>query len=177
MSDALKLIEQSSEARRNGDHATASMLADDAADMARTSGDQIELGAALAMLGRLRRDEHEHQAAVAFYERAAELARQSGDEAALAQRLRHMGDVLTEQGELDRAELCYDEAAPFFEAQEIGQLGQANFLRSIALLKEKQGAHDAAADLWMKARALYAATGIEAGVQESDRRLGKLRTA
>jgi tetratricopeptide (TPR) repeat protein len=177
MSDALSLIDRSSEARRNGDRAAARKLANDAAEMSRTSHDPHGLGAALATLGRLHRDDHDHRAALASYEEAAELARQCGDELALAQRLRHIGDLLTEQGELSRAEQCYDEAGRVFDRLGIGQLGQANFHRSIALLREKQGAVGAAADLWVKARALYAATGIDAGVQESDRRLANLKTA
>lgn len=177
MSDVLRLIEGSSEARRNGDHATAVTLAEEAAEMSRTSGDPHDLGAALAALGRLRRDERDHQRALALYEQAAELARKNDDQDSLAQRLRHIGDILTQMGELERAEQCYDEAGRIFQSLDIGQLGEANFLRSIALLKEKQGASVAAADLWVRARALYAATGIEAGVQESDRRLALLRPA
>jgi tetratricopeptide (TPR) repeat protein len=177
MPDALALIEQSSEARRNRDHATAHELAQEAADISKASGDAHGLGAALAALARLRRDDHDHAAAAALYEESAELARQNGDRMALAQCLRHIGDVLTELGELDGAEQRYDEAGRIFESENIGQLGRANFLRSIALLKEKQGARDAAADLWGEARALYAASGIDAGVQESDRRLAHLKSA
>jgi tetratricopeptide (TPR) repeat protein len=176
MSDVLALIERSSEARRNGDPAAARQLANDAARISKDSGDPHELGAALAALGRLHRDDHDDDAALASYEEAAQLARQSGDELALAHRLRHIGDILTDQGQLTMAEQCYDEAGPMFERLGIGQLAQANFLRSTALLKEKQGARGAAADLWTRARALYAASRIEAGVQESDRRLANLRT-
>jgi tetratricopeptide (TPR) repeat protein len=177
MPHCVQLIEQSNEARRNGDRASARRLAEQGAEISRASGDLDALGAALAALARLHRDEHDHAEAVALYEEAAELARRSGDRMALAHRLRHLGDVLTELGELDRAEQCYDEAGHIFRNGNIGQLGQANFLRSIALLKERQGARRAAADLWVQARTLYAATGIDAGVQESDRRLANLKTA
>ncbi|HET7282773.1 MAG TPA: tetratricopeptide repeat protein [Sphingomicrobium sp.] len=177
MSDARALIESSAEARRRGDRAAARKLANEAAEMSKASRDRKGLGAALAALGRLHRDDHDYDAALASYEEAAELARESGDELALAHRLRHIGDILTEQGQLSPAEQRYDEAGPIFERLGIGQLAQANFLRSTALLKEKQGERGAAADLWTMARTLYAATGTEAGVQESDRRLANLKTA
>ena len=175
--DALDLVERSSEARRNRDHAAATSLAEQAAEMARASGNANALGSALAALGRLCRDEHRLDAAVDYYEQAAAIARQEGDALALAHRLRHIGDVATDQGDLTRAEQCYEEAGRLFGEQQIGALQRANFLRSKALLREKQGADAAAAELWSDARTLYAESGIDAGVEESDRRLQRLRAA
>lgn len=174
MPDVLGLVERSSSARRNGDHATALRLAQKANDAAQTSGDPHELGTVLSALGRLRRDEHKLEAAAELYEEAVALARNTGDATALAQRLRHVGDIAIERGDLARAEQCYNEASDLFDEAEIDPLDRANFLRSMALFREKQGANAAAAGLWTDARALYAATGIDAGVQESDRRLERL---
>jgi tetratricopeptide (TPR) repeat protein len=174
MDDALNLIERSSEARRNGDHETAIRLAEAAMETARCSNDLNGRGSALAQLARLRRDERRPDAAVKLYEEAAGIAREQGDFLALAHRLRHIGDVSAEQGDLGRAEECYDEAGHLFEAYGTGQLTMANFLRSKALLREKQGANAAAVQLWTDARVLYAASGIDAGVEESDRRLMRL---
>ena len=174
MDDALSLIERSSEARRNGDHETALGLAEAAAETARRCNDVDGRGSALAQLARLRRDEGRSEEAVELYEEAAGIARDQADFLALAQRLRHIGDFLVEQGDLARAEQCYDEAGQLFEAHGTGQLTMANFLRSKALLREKQGANAAAAQLWTDARVLYAASGIDAGVEESDRRLQRL---
>ena len=172
--NAMSLIERSSEARRNGDHESALQLAEHAAETARRSNDIGGLGSALAQLGRLSRDEHEPDAAVAFYEEAAAIAREQGDPLALAHRLRHIGDIAAEQGDLARAEVCYEEAGQLFETHGTGQLNMANFLRSKALLREKQGAYAAAVQLWVDARELYAASGIEAGMEESDRRMRRL---
>jgi len=172
--DALSLIERSSAARRSGDHAAAMGLAEEAKDAAQTSGDPRQLGAALSALGRLRRDEHKLEAAAQLYEQAVALAREAGDTMALAQRLRHVGDIAIEQDDLARAEQCFDEASQIFDALESDPLGQANFLRSMALLREKQRANDVAAGLWSDARALYVEAGIDAGVEESDRRLRRL---
>lgn len=176
MPDTLALIERSNEARRSGNRAGARNLAQEAAEISRASGDRHQLGAALAALGRLHRDDGDYEAALGAYQEAAELARRSGDELSLAHRLRHIGDILTEQEDLSRAEQCYEEAGVIFRRADIGQLEEANFLRSLAILKEKQDALGAAADLWTKARALYAGTSIDAGVEESDRRLANLKT-
>ena len=175
--DAMTLIERSSEARRKRDHSTAVSLAEEAVEVARTSGDLHALGLALAALARLRRDEHEADSAVELYEQSADIARQHGDDLALAHRLRHIGDIVAEQGDLARAERCYDKAERLFEDAAIGPLNKANFLRSKALLREKQGASAAAAALWSDARALYAESGIDVGVEESDRRLQRLGAA
>ena len=174
--DVRSLIDRSSEARRNQDHPAAITLAQSAAEIARQTNDKDGLGAALAALGRLRRDERDLDAAARLYEEAAAIAREQGELSALAHRLRHVGDISVAQGDLARAEDCYGEAGELFDRQETGQLDQANFLRSKALLREKQGANAAAAQLWSEARALYSATGIEAGVQESDRRLAQLKS-
>jgi len=176
MTDVRSLIDRSSEARRGRDHATALKLAEMAIETARTSNDPGALGAALAALARLRRDERDLDAAAKLYGEAAAIAREEGDLSALAHRLRHIGDIAVAQADLARAEHCYSEAGELFDAQETGQLDRANFLRSKALLKEKQGATDAAAQYWAEARALYLATGIDAGVQESDRRLAQLKS-
>ena len=174
--DVRRLIDQSSEARREGDHCSALKLAESAIGAARQASDHAALGVALAALARLRRDERDLEGATKLYEEAAAIAREQGDEGALAHRLRHIGDIAVAQGDLARAEDCYSEAGQWFDGQQTGQLDKANFLRSKALLKEKQGANDAAAQYWAEARALYSATGIDAGVQESDRRLAQLKS-
>ena len=177
MSDDVRgLIDRSSEARRGRDHATALKLAESAAETARQANDRSGLGAALGALGRLRRDEQDFDAAAKLYEEAAAIAREQGDSPALAHRLRHIGDIAAAQGDLASAEDCYSQAGELFDVQEAGALDRANFLRSKALLKEKQGANEAAAQYWTEARALYSATGIDAGVQESDRRLALLKS-
>ena len=174
--DVRRLIDKSSDARRARDHGAAVDFARLAIETARQCNDRDDLGTALAALARLRRDERDFDAAVKLYEEAAEIARELGSELALAHRLRHIGDIATEQGDLGRAEECYDQAGQLFDTQETAQLERANFLRSKALLKEKQGAKEAAAQYWAEARAHYSATGVDAGVKESDRRLALLKT-
>jgi tetratricopeptide (TPR) repeat protein len=172
--DALDLLERSNEARRNGDHSTALSLAQEAAERARSSSDVQALGSVLAALGRLYRDEHRLDLALEHYEQSAAFAREQGDALALAHRLRHIGDVAAELGELARADQRYEEAGSLFDRHDVAPLQKANFLRSKALLCEKQGSSAAASDLWSAARALYEESGIVAGVEESDRRLQRL---
>ena len=174
MNEVQVLIDQSSEARRARDHAAALRFAISAVELARQTNDREGLGAALSALGRLRRDERDFDGAVTLYEEAAAIAREQDDQSALAHRLRHIGDIALEQDDLVRAEKCYEEAGELFGKLDVGQLDQANFLRSKALLKERQGDTEAARQLWSKARALYSATGVDAGVRESDRRLALL---
>jgi tetratricopeptide (TPR) repeat protein len=173
--DPLALIERSNDARRNGQAAIALELAQEAVDIARAGDDLDELGAAVAALARLRRDARQYDAAVDLYEEAAAAARQRGDGLALAHRLRHIGDVVTEQGDLRRAEDAYVEVERLFGEAKVGELNTANFLRSKALLREKQGQDSMACQLWDEARALYAARGIDAGVSECDRHIAQLR--
>lgn len=172
--DVQSLIGRSSEARRAQDHATAVQFAGSAVEKARQTGDRDGLGAALAALARLRRDERDLPAAIRLYEEASVIAREQGDGPSLAHRLRHIGDIAMDQGDFARADDCYEQAGEFLGGQETGQLDKANFLRSKALLKEKQGDREAARQLWSQARLLYTATGIDAGVKESDRRLANL---
>ena len=169
------LIDRSSEARRQGDRAAAYDLARCASEASRAADDLDGLGVALAALGRLHRDDHEQEEAVALYEDAVDLARRTGDDLALAHRLRHIGDIIAELGNLTRAEQCLEEAEELLARQAPDELTLANFLRSRALLKEKQDDCEGAAELWTRARGLYAANGIHEGVRESDRRLAGLR--
>ena len=173
--DPTALIERSNDARRNGQAAIALELAQKAVDIAQAGDDLDNLGAAVATLARLRRDARQYDIAVSLYEEAAAAARQRGDSLALAHRLRHIGDIVTEQGDLRRAEDAYAEVERLFGEAKAGELNTANFLRSKALLREKQGGRSAALQLWGEARALYAATSITAGVAECDRRIAQLR--
>ena len=172
--DPFELIERSNEARRNQEPTAALNLAEQAISVSRARNDKEALGAALAVLARLRRDDRQHEAAVRLYEESAALARELGDEISLAHRLRHIGDVVAEQGDLKRAEDAYAEAEKLFDGKDIGELTAANFLRSKALLRERQGESSTAIQLWKQARALYAAARIDAGVAECERRIAHL---
>ena len=54
------------------------------------------------------------------------------------------------------------------------RLDHANALRPMAILKEELGQVEEARALWRRARELYGAVGIEAGVAECADRLARL---
>ena len=175
--DPSTLIEQSSEARRRGDPAAAMRLAAEAVDLARARDNRVFLGEALAAMARLRRDEQQYDAAVRLYEESAAVARQCGDKRPLAHRLRHIGDIAAEQGDLQVAESSYAEAERLFEGMDVGELDKANFLRSKALLSERQGESETAFQLWQEAQKLYRASRIDEGVKECGTHMDMLRAS
>ena len=134
----------------------------------------ISLINALKTMGQIERDEGHLEAALAHYLRAADLCRDQSDPLLLAHTIRHVGDIHWDMGDADLAEPCFEEALAFYRenAPSPGEL--ANALRPLALLKEAAGDKAAAYDLWREAGDLYAAAGIDAGAQESARRLTAL---
>ena len=93
----------------------------------------------------------------------------------LAHTARHPGDVYRENGHSELARPCYEEALALYRAHpEAAPLDVANAIRSMAVLKHDSDERPAARALWIEARELYAAEGIDAGVAECDRRLGQL---
>lgn len=101
------------------------------------------------------------------------LYRAEGDPLPIAHTVRHVADILREAGRHKLAEPCYYESLKLYRGEAAtAPLDLANAIRGFALLKSNTGEAEAAKALWEEARALYAAVGVEAGVAESDRRLG-----
>lgn len=99
-----------------------------------------------------------NDAPTARYEEAVAVARRSGDPLRLAE-----------------AEACYDEALALYAAKdEPPTLAYANALRPMAILKEAIGQPDEARLLWQRAKALYAAIPVPAGVAECEDNLARL---
>jgi tetratricopeptide (TPR) repeat protein len=104
------------------------------------------------------------------YELAAALYREQDNPLRLAHTVRHVADILRGLGRWEEARALYAEAIEIYRAQpDSVALDMANALRGSALLKEATGAD--AVELWREARGLYAAAGIDAGVEEADRRI------
>lgn len=151
--------------------------------------DGQELSAAIHVeIGRVARDLGDNESAVRHYRTAAELFRGLNDPMNLAHALRHVADILRgmrgagmDPAEMDPAGMNpAAEAEPFIlEAIEIyraqlplPQLHLANALRVAAGLKEQGEGEQAGSDaealpLWVEARDLYRAVGVDAGVAES----------
>ena len=113
--------------------------------------------------------------AAARYEEAVSAARGIGDPLLLAHAIRHLGDTHRRARRLAEAEACYDEALALYAAKdEPPALDYANALRPMAILKEALGERGEAWQLWQRAKALYAAVPIAAGVAECEENLSRL---
>ena len=147
----------------------------EAVALCREAGDDRELATALRRLGHAEQDAGRNDAAVARYEEAAGAARRTGDPLLLAHAIRHLGDAYRSSGRLADAETCYDEVLALYAAEdEPPALDYANALRPMAILKEALGETGEALHLWQRAKALYAAIPVPAGVAECDENLSRL---
>ena len=148
----------------------------EAAAICRAAGADRELVVALGKLGHVEQDAGRHEAALACYEESVAAARRADDPLRLAHAVRHLGDVHRHAGRLAKAEACYGEALSLYARHAAGPaaLDHANALRPMAILKEELGQIEAARLLWARARKLYSAVGIEAGVAECADRLARL---
>ena len=117
-------------------------------------------------LGYAERDQGQLGAALAHYQEAEAIYRQLDDPLALAHTVRHVGDIHRQMGHPELAEPCYDEALALYRAnQQAAQpLDVANAIRAMAVLKDQR-------ELWKEARDIYAEVGVQAGVDECNRRL------
>ena len=147
----------------------------EAVAICRAAGAGRELVVALGKLGHVEQDAGRHEAALACYEESVAAAR-TDDPHQLAHAVRHLGDVHRHGGRLAEAEACYEEALSLYARHAAGAaaLDHANALRPMAILKEERGQVDEARLLWARARDLYSAIGIEAGVAECVDHLARL---
>ena len=141
----------------------------------REAGDDRELATALRRLGHAEQDAGRNDAATASYEEAVAVVRRIGDPLLLAHAIRHVGDAHRGAQRLAEAEASYNEALALYAAKdEPPALDYANALRPMAILKEALGEADQARLLWHRAKALYAAIPVPAGVAECNENLNRL---
>ncbi|MCY3972284.1 MAG: tetratricopeptide repeat protein [Acidobacteria bacterium] len=147
----------------------------EAVDLCREAEADRELATALRRLGHAEQDAGRIEAATARYEEAVVVARRTGDPLLQAHAIRHLGDAHRAARRLAAAETCYDEALALYAAEdEPPPLDYANAIRPMALLKEALGETDDARLLWQRAKTLYAAVPIGAGVAECEENLTRL---
>jgi tetratricopeptide (TPR) repeat protein len=175
----LQVIEQllhgAQTARQDHRPADARRLLIEAVELCRKEADRAHLAVALTALGQAERDLHQLDAALHHYEEAAAIYRADGPPLRLAHTIRHLGDIHLQAGHHAHAEPCYLAALDIYRRHpETGALDLANLLRGYAILKAGDGEKEAAKGLWEEAGALYAEVGVEAGVQESERRIAEL---
>ncbi|MCY3592425.1 MAG: tetratricopeptide repeat protein [Acidobacteria bacterium] len=147
----------------------------EAVALCREAGSDRVLATALRRLGHAEQDAGRDDMAVARYEEAVVAARRTGDPLLLAHAIRHVGDAHRDAKRLAAAETCYEEALALYAAQdEPPPLAYANAIRPMAILKEALGETDEARLLWQRAKALYTAVSVAAGVAECGENLGRL---
>lgn len=142
----------------------------------REAGAGRELSAALGKLGHVEQDAGRLEAARACHEEAVAVARNADDPSRLAHAVRHLGDVHRHAGRAAEAEACYGEALALYRDGAAGaaaDLDHANAVRPMAILKEEQGQVGDALALWRRARDLYRAAGVTAGVAECEDHLSR----
>ncbi|HEY0564243.1 MAG TPA: tetratricopeptide repeat protein [Terriglobales bacterium] len=175
MASAAQLCEQGMQARREHRAEDARRDFTEALAVARELGDAVAQARSLSGLAQIERDLRELGLARKHYEEAAALYRESGNTRRLAHAVRHVADVCRELHDLVAAQRGYAEALTLYRADEkTAPLDFANALRGYALLREEVGDRTAAIEMWGEARAIYASLGIQAGVEESERRLKAL---
>lgn len=176
MSHAIEnLLQQAHQARKDKRLQDARRDLIEAVDLGHKSDVGIELARALAALGQIERDLHNHEAALRNYEKAVAIYRTQGDPLRVAHTIRHVADIHRHQGNWALAERCYHEALDLYrEHEHTPQLDLANAIRGLAILKDDSGHVEQAKMLWLEARDLYSAANVEAGVAESSQRLARL---
>jgi tetratricopeptide (TPR) repeat protein len=162
-------------ARQDHRPADAKRLLIDAVELCREAEDRERLPVALTALGQAERALHRLEAARQHYEEAAAIYRADGPALRFAHTVRHIGDIHLESGQLALAEPLYKTALDLYRKhREAPPLDVANMLRSMAILKGELGETRVARLLWEEAGALYASVNVEAGVEESKRRIAIL---
>jgi len=170
--DAHTLIQRGHALRREDRADDAWQRFSEAVAAARRDGNDIDLVHALMGVGQIERDLGHGERALPLYEEAVELCLALDDLPLLAHTLRHLGELHLDLGNLSAATLPCEQALALYRRLEgSSTLELANAVRPCARLHEELGNADAALVLWREARDLYAAAGIEAGVQECNRHL------
>ena len=162
-------------ARKDHRPADAKRLLVDAVELCRKNDDPERLPVALAALGQAERDLHRSDAALRHFEEAAALFKSNGPVLRFAHTVRHIGDIHLESRQHTLAEGCYKTALDLYRKHpDAAPLDVANALRGMALLKGELGENRIARALWQEAGDLYASVNVEAGVEESKRRIAIL---
>jgi tetratricopeptide (TPR) repeat protein len=127
-------------------------------------------------LGRHAQNQKNLSVAREHYSAAARAYRDENDVLAYAHTIRHIADTYLGEANLDEAKPLYEEALEIYRSNlNTKLLDLANTVRPYALLNERAGEFDRARQFWREAGNLYGSLRIEAGVEECESRLVKLR--
>lgn len=140
--------------------------------------DAVDLGSrsrALSGRAQVHRDRGQASEAVELLDEAIRLAR-NHDDAGLAHALRHAAEARLELAppEPSDAVTMALEALELLRSLGANGLGLANAWRVVAVAQTAAGATEPAQSAWREAHALYAAVGVDAGVEEAREELERL---
>jgi tetratricopeptide (TPR) repeat protein len=171
MIEALKsLLALAAQARQSGEAADAERLFKQAAAEA-ANDDAIARAEGLMGVAQSRRDSGDRVGAAIYYSEAITLLRNAEATERLAYALRHAAEVRSELREYAVATNHIQEAVRLYRAiDDGGPLGLANALRVSALNDERE-----ARASWLEARELYSVAGVDAGVDEANLHLDRLK--
>ena len=128
--------------------------------------------------GRAARRDGNLTLAIKLYQAAANLLRPLDQPLRLAHTIRHVADIQWSALLFEESRANYAEAVAIYRTNpDAGKLDLANTLRGYALLSESIADIAAASELWTEARDVYEAVGVQAGVEEADRRLAKFHNS
>lgn len=170
-----KLRAEAMQARRENRLQDARNILRDALTLSRESADELDLAKTLTALGQSERDLGNNDAALPNYEEAIAICRKGNDPLALAHTIRHLGDIHRHEHHFEIAKACYREALQLYRDHDNPPpLDLANAIRGYAILRQEMGDALEAKSLWEEARTLYSEVNVEAGVNESSRRIALL---
>ena len=177
MSSSLEeLIASGYKARKGHRPEQAKEVFSEAVRLSRKTADALLLASSLTGLGQIERDLDHNDAAVQHYREAVGILKGEPDRLRFAHTIRHLADILREDGSPEEAAACYEEALKVYrEHTETPPLDLANALRGFALLKGGIGENEQASSLWREARSLYESVNVQAGVEESERQIARLK--
>lgn len=167
-----QLAQQAAHARREGRLSDARHSAEEVVALCRKDGTKPKLVRALMLLGQIERDDKRSTRALKHYEEAVAISREADEPLRFAHAVRHLADLYCEEGRLDLSEGFYKESLAVYRAERKASPGDlANAIRGFAVMKDSAGAAEDARPLWEEARSLYAALGVDEGVEECNKHL------
>lgn len=125
----------------------------------------------LVAMGKVARGEGRMDEALACYVSAADLLLEEEEMVRWAHTLRHVADLQRELGMLDEAGKNIGAVVMFYREHGTGALEMGNSLRVAALVEDAAGRD--AREIWEETLELYEEVGVQAGVDEVRRKLGR----
>lgn len=153
--------------RRVEDYEAAKSLVTQARDLC-AADDYASLGRIHHLYMQFESDHDKLEPAIEYCRQALAYYEKSGIPAKVAHSMRHLADLQTALGMGEEAVQHYREAIAIYRAQADTNPGTlANALRGYGLALELVGEKEEAKAVWLETRDLYAACGLEAGVDEA----------